>query len=190
MPSNAFTVHFGDLLVDAVDLDNAHLQLRTGTPGRQYRLSALNRSIVVMCVSAWESYIEELVRESLNAIRPPAPPLGVWPALNASARSQIGRFNTPSTDQVRLLLSDSIGLQDVHHSWAWRHCTPAQAAQRLSEVMELRHRIAHGIHPRPIVHNVYSRQLPNFFEQLAECTDAAVRAYLVNVLGIANPWLP
>ena len=69
MPSNAFTGHLTQLLRDADDLDNAHFRLRTGSPGRQYRLAALNRAAVVVCVSAWESYIEELVRESLNAIR-------------------------------------------------------------------------------------------------------------------------
>ncbi len=29
-------------------------------------LGALNRAVVVMCVSAWESYIEEVVRESIE----------------------------------------------------------------------------------------------------------------------------
>jgi hypothetical protein len=116
--------------------------------------------MVLMCVSAWESYVEELERESLTAMRPAGPPLGVWPALNASARSQLGRFHTPSTDQVRLLFSDAIGLSDVHHSWSWLNCTPDQAADRLSDVLGLRHRIAHGVHPRPVVRNSYAGQLP------------------------------
>ncbi len=188
MPSNAFTVHFEELLADAIHLKNTLSQLKPGKPGRQFRLAALNRSIVIMCVSAWESYIEELVRESLTAIRPLGPPLGVWPSLNASARSQLGRFNTPSTDQVRLLISDSLGLTDVHHSWTWPLCTPTQASQRLSDAMDLRHKIAHGVHPRPVVLNAYSRQLPDFFRRLSRSTDTAVRSYLVNVLGIANPW--
>lgn len=190
MPSNAFTVHLRDLLIDAEDLNAAHVRLRTGNPGRQYHLAALNRAAVVLCVSAWEAYIEELVRESLTAMRPPAPPLATWTALNANARSQLGRFNTPNTEQVRLLISDCIGLQDVHLSWTWARCTAAQASQRLGDVMDLRHRIAHGIHPRPVVHNFYSSQLPDFFRRLARCTDAAVRNYLVTTLGVANPWPP
>ena len=188
MASNALTITLEDLLVDVRDLDLAHSRLRTGRRGRQYALAALNRSMVLMCVSAWESYVEELVRESLTAMRPAGPPLGVWPVLNASARSQLGRFHTPGSDQVRVLNSDAIGLADVHFSWSWTNCSPDQVAVCLSDVLDLRHRIAHGVHPRPIVQNQYSRQLPGFFRRLARCTDDAVRGYLVNVLGIADPW--
>jgi hypothetical protein len=71
LPSNAFTVHLRQMLEDAVELDDAHTQLRTGAPGRQYGIASLNRAAVVLSVSAWESYIEELMRESLQALLPP-----------------------------------------------------------------------------------------------------------------------
>jgi hypothetical protein len=189
MPSDAYTGHLLELLLDADELDGAHSRRRTGRPGRQYGLAALNRAAVVMCVSAWEAYIEELVRESLNALRPPAP-LGLWPALNASVRGQLGRFNTPNVENVRMLLSDAIGLPDVQHSWVWRSCTSAQAVQRLTEAMTFRHQISHGVNPRPVIHNSYSSQLAEFFRRLARCTDAAVRNHLVSVHGIVNPWPP
>lgn len=187
MPSSALSGHLEQLLADAEDLDDAHDRLKTGRPGRQYGLAALNRATVLMCVSAWEAYVEELVRESLTALRPLAPPLGLWPALYASARSQLGRFNTPNAEQVRILISDSIGLQDVRLSWVWRNCTPTQAAHRLGDAMELRHRIVHGVNPRPVVQNSYSHAMPDFFRRLADCTDNAVREYLMNTLGIADP---
>jgi RiboL-PSP-HEPN len=188
LPSNAFSTHLVQLLSDAEELEDTHAEMRTGSPGRQYGLASLNRAAVIMCVSAWEAYIEELVRESLEILRPASPPLGLWPALNASVRSQLGRFNTPNADQVRLLISDALGLPDVHLSWTWRNCNSSQAVQRLTVAMDLRHRIAHGVNPRPIVHHLYSSQLPDFFRRLARCTDAAVRHHLVTVLGIANPW--
>jgi hypothetical protein len=190
MPSNAFKGHLLPLLIDAEELDAAHIELRTGSPGRQYGLGALNRAAVVMCVSAWEAYIEELVRESLEAIRPPAAPMGAWPALNATARAAIGRFNTPNTDQVRVLIADSIGLQDIQSHWSWRRCSPPQARARLQAVMDYRHAVAHGVNPRPPIHNQYSSQLPDFLRRLGQCTDTAVRTHLVTVLGIPHPWPP
>jgi len=188
LPSTALNDHLVPLLADAYDLDAAHRRLRTGRPGRQYRLAALNRAAVVTCISAWEAYIEELVRESLAALRPATSPLGSWPALNASVRGLLGRFHTPNADQVRQLLSDALGLPDIHLSWFWRNCTSTQAVQRLAFAMDLRHQIAHGVNPRPLVDNAYSSKLPVFFERLGACTDAAVRGHLVDVLGIANPW--
>jgi hypothetical protein len=70
LPSNAFSVHLGELLQDAVELDDAHSRLSTGAAGRQRGLASLNRAAVVLSVSAWESYIEELMRESLQALLP------------------------------------------------------------------------------------------------------------------------
>lgn len=53
-----------------------------------------------------------------------------------------------------------------------------------------RQKIAHGVNPRPLVHNSYSGGLPDLFTRLAECIDAAVRLHLVNALGVLNPWPP
>jgi hypothetical protein len=190
MASNAFTGHLLPLLRDADHLYDASSQLPTGIPGRPFRVAALNRAVVVMCASAWEAYIEELVRESLNVLRPAAPPLGLWPALNAAIRGQLGRFNTPNTDNIRMLISDAMGLQDIQSSWSWQNCTSAQAVQRLADAMTLRHQIAHGVNPRPIVATFYSSQLPDFYRRLSRCTDRAVRDHFTNVLGIGNPWPP
>ena len=189
MPSNAYTNHLLVLLRDATELHDAHVELRTGQVGRQWGLGALNRAVVVLCVSAWESYVEEIVRESLESFRPIAPaPLSTWQALNASARSQIGRFNTPNPDNVRMLISDAIGLQDVTPFWNWRNCTPSHARNLLSQALTYRHQIAHGVNPRPIIHNQYSGWLPGFFERLGLHTDNAIRDHLVNVLAVAAPW--
>ena len=88
MPSNALSMHLDHLLRDATELDTIHTQLRTGLPGRQYGLASLNRAAIVISVSAWESYVEELMRDSLMALRPAVPPDvrfllrrgGPWPA--------------------------------------------------------------------------------------------------------------
>lgn len=190
MPSNALRVHLNQLLRDADELDDAHARLRTGSAGRQYRLAALNRAAVVMCVSAWEAFIEELVRESLNVLCATAPALTGWSIHSATVGTQLARFNNPNVDNVRTLLSDALGLANIQQSWFWQNCTAAQATQRLTTAITLRHQIAHGVSPRPIIHNQYSSQLPDYFRRLGSATDQAVRNHLVNVIGIANPWPP
>jgi hypothetical protein len=187
LPSNAFSVHLEELLMEAKELANIHRRLRTGKRGRQRGLSSLNRAALVMSVSAWESYVEELMRESLQALRPPAPPLSAWPALSAYVLGLLGRFNTPNQVNVEQLIRNCLSLADVYLSWAWQNCTSAQAVQRLKEVMTSRHEIAHGVNPRPIIHNETSAQLPDFFLRLAHCTDDAVRNQLITVHGV-TPW--
>jgi len=190
VPSNAFSGHLDQLLKDATELDAIHTQLRTGLPGRQYGLASLNRAAVVISVSAWESYVEELMRESLAALRPPAPPLGHWPALSAFIGGELGRFHTPNAQNVANLINRCLGLPDVRTSWGWRNCTSAQAEDILNAALALRHEIAHGVNPRPVIHNNYSNWLPGFIRRLARCTDAAVRNHLTTTLGSPDPWPP
>ena len=118
MPSNSFSVHLQQLLLDAEELEESHNQLRTGSRGRQYGLASLNRAAVVMSVSAWESYVEELTRESVLTLRPLAPDLGPWPALNAYVMGLLGRFNNPSPPKENQLFRDCFGLENVSNSWA------------------------------------------------------------------------
>ncbi len=190
MPSNALTVHLDQLLQDALELDAIHTQLRTGNPGRQFGLASLNRAAVVIAVSAWESYVEELMRESLQTVRPAAPPLDPWPALNAFILGELGRFHTPNAHNVANLLYRCLGLANVSASWGWRNCTSARAITLLDEALTLRHEIAHGVNPRPTIHNAYSSWLPGFILRLARCTDNAVRHHLVTVNGVPHPWTP
>jgi len=106
VPSNSLTVHLDQLLRDAEELDDAYVKLAAANPGLLQALEALNRAAIVMCVSAWEAYIEELVRESVLAMRPAAPPLGVWSAHHAWVLGQLGRFNNPNTENLRTLGSE------------------------------------------------------------------------------------
>ena len=188
MPSKANDDYLIPLLNDAAELSTAHSRLRTGQRGRQWGLGALNRAVVVMCVSAWEAYIDELVKEALGSFRPPGHGIGVWQCLNANARTQTGRFNNPNVENTRKIIKDTLGLEDVTVSWSWQNNTPDRARERLKEALRYRHEVAHGVNPRPTIHNQYSERLPGFFRQLGHCTDRAVRGYLVDDLGVANPW--
>lgn len=187
MPSRAYTDHLIPLLNDATEIDDAHRELRTGEPGRQWRLGALNRAAVVMCLSAWEAYIEVVVIEAIASFRPAAQP-SLWQSIVADARGKIGRFNAPNVENVQRLIADTIGLQDVSVCWVWQNTDRARARQRLTDAINYRHQIAHGVNPRPTIHNQYSHSLPAFFRQLSRATDEGVRTYLIDTLHVAHPW--
>ena len=187
MASRSLREHLLVLLRDAEELDQAHRRLRTGGVGRQWGLGSLNRSVVVACVSAWEAYLESVVLEVLESARPPDAP-GMWSSWSASVRSAVGRFNNPTPDNVANLFRDALGLQNIRLSWEWRNCTAAQAEARLAEALRYRHEVAHGVNPRPTVHNNYSKRLPGFFRRLGECTDRAVAVHADIALGVALAW--
>jgi hypothetical protein len=190
VPSNAYVGRLVPLLRDAEELNDAYTQLQ-GVPALQpFATPALNRAVVVMCISAWEAYIEELVREALQTLHTPVPHPGLVQALTELLRDDLDRFNTPSAGNVQSLLRQTIGVADIRRSWYWPGMTITQAGSALGLALNLRHQIAHGAHPRPVVHNHYTSQLPDFFRRLGRRTDAAVRNRLVNHHGIPVPWPP
>ncbi|MCB9663433.1 MAG: hypothetical protein H6732_04950 [Alphaproteobacteria bacterium] len=188
MPSDAYESHLIPLLEDVNDLIGAHNTGSTGAMGRQWRLGGINRAGVVVAVSAWEMYVECLLEESVMAMKPAAPPLGTWPALLAGAKSQIGRFNTPNTQNTQRLFREHIGLPDVTAQWTWKGASRKTNRERLNKALTTRHEVAHGVSPRPSVHFKYMKGLVGFFKRLGTWTDAEVHRYLTNDLGLAPPW--
>jgi len=186
--SRAFAIHLRQLLKDADALRAAHSQLSTTTAGRPPAGAAINRAIVVACVSAWESYLEELIRECVEVLRPPEPPMGAWPSLKAYVFGLLTRFHSPNSANVKNLIDQVLSLPNIHHFWTWPRCSSAQAVVRLEAVMKFRHEIAHGINPRPTVHNSYASLLPGLILKLADCTDKAVRHHLIHTYHLSDPW--
>jgi hypothetical protein len=108
MASNAFTTHLLPVLKDADELLDAQVQLNAvmvpaPAPGTQWGLGALNRAAVVMLVSAWEAYIEQVAIEAVEALRPAHPaPLGSWPALYAAVKASAGQLHQPNVQHVKI----------------------------------------------------------------------------------------
>jgi hypothetical protein len=183
MASNAYTEYLEALLADAAELSDAHRRLRTGLPGRQWGLGAVNRAAVVLCVSAWEAYVEEIAKEALEAMRPAGVATGAWTALRAPAFAQIKRFNTPDSGNTKQLFASCLGVADITTTWGWRNCTAQNAREYLDYAIGERHKIAHGVNPRPTIHNSYSGWLPSFFRNLGRCTDRGLKAHVSNLGG-------
>lgn len=189
MASQAYTNHLEVLLADVIELGDAHTRLRTGVRGRQWRLGAINRAVVVLCVSAWEAYLEEIIKEAIEALRPTCPPMGNWPSMKAAALSEVGRFNNPNVENTTRLFSSCLGLEDVTVDWSWRNSSRETTREYLNQALKHRHQIAHGVNPRPTIRNYYSTWLPGFIRNLSQRTDTTVANHLLNHLGVnPAPW--
>jgi hypothetical protein len=188
MPSQANLVHLQGLLLDAEELSKAHTRLRTGSRGRQWGLGAINRAAVVLCVSAWEAYVEALLRESIELMRPAPGPSGAWGPLNEFVGREIRRFNTPNVENTIKLFDVCLGLRDITLNWKWRNCSRDKARKYLDWTLNERHRIAHGANPRPTIHNYYSANLPSFFRLLAQRSDLSIRDHIATMGYVAPAW--
>jgi len=213
MPSEARQQFEG--LIGFVDqLVTIHGKLQQGQ-GRRHEQDAIHRSGVVLTVAAWESYIEKVVMESLDAMETAAdagtPPGGLVPTWARQAfalrRAEIGegvkKFNTPDATKVRDLLEGSVGFSPWPH-WN-RRSGPRQWGEkemraRLNAWVLVRHSVAHGFplpsdvewlqdaRGRPRLTLELLRECRKFFKHLVEQTDEALASRLDARHGIPKPW--
>jgi len=197
-----------DRLKSWVDqLADIHRRIRVGR-GRRHRQEALYRAGVVMTVAAWESYVEDVLNEAMAALDPgPAATAGertAWVLACTSAKLAAKKFNTPNAQNVAALLDAHLGI-DIEPSWTVNvngtAYTAQQAKTRMNKWLEIRHKVAHGgVLPTDIAWIKSPSGTPrltlalmndcrDFFRALAQQTDIAIAAYLVNRFGLlAQPW--
>jgi len=188
LSSRALSTVFRPLRSDALDLIGAHQTGATGIQGRQWNLSGVNRAIVVVSVASWQAYIEAVVKECLDELKPAGSQLGVWPALNASGRSAVGRLNTPNSQNVIKIFSECLGLNGIRQYWRWQANTPTQSVDRLDSYLRIRHKVAHGSIPRPQVQHSQAKTISKFFERLAEKTDSGLATEMNAAHGTNLLW--
>jgi len=214
MPSNAQSQFIAQMgFVEQLIV--IHRKLQSGR-GRRHEQDALHRAGVVMSVAAWESYIERVVMEALDAIErsagvaagAAAPPVPAWArhafALRrAEIAKQVRRFNTPSDVEVRDLFQESLEFAPWP-SWSWQ-AGPRQwdedgVRSRLRDWMLVRHSVAHGFplpadvawlqdaQQRSRLTLALLKDCKQFFSRLVTHTDASLGLWLRNHHGVPAPW--
>jgi hypothetical protein len=175
----------------------ALLALRNELPPKQWvsRDLALNRSVVVLTVAAWQAWVETYVSTALGAMtEPPANRsddteyrrlLNATAPLIELATREVGRFSTPDAGEVCRLLR-LLG-DDPRPRWSFigaggEHSAKAVVA-RLNGWVKVRHAVAHGHRHLPPVDVLgrtkgghgslthrHAAQCATFFRELAFAT--------------------
>lgn len=133
-------------MADPRNLVAIHRELERG-PGRRTREIALNRAVVVLTVAAWQSLVQDLVRNRIKEMRPPAgEPAGAYEILRAQALMAINGFATPNAEKSRdLLLHVGLDPWDVWHvRLGTLRLAPNVVRTRLNQWLRVRHAVAHG----------------------------------------------
>lgn len=88
----------------------------------------------------------------------------------------------PRPDQVRVLFSKALGLDDVTKSWRWSRVSVANACQKLDDYVALRGDVAHRGSAEQGVTLKVVREYDNFIERLVNATDKCVNDFVDDVL--------
>lgn len=167
------TGNFAFAIADVSHLISMHNEVTRKLPGRpSENLEVLKRAAVILTVTAWESYIEDTLKDvALQRIQAAASPSELTKAFNAYAQTwleikrkppelalwagdgwksllrarfseELENLHTPSSDNIRQLSERYVGL-DLTRRWSWPGCSAAKAATKLDSLIKLRGKLVH-----------------------------------------------
>lgn len=173
MPSGALAA-LNDRLRDVDQLMAAHETVGGLEPGRRYDVEGLNRAAVLMLCAHLEGYVEDLMREALQAVdhRIDATPL-------------LGGFHNPWPDRIDDLFA-FIGMSQPCRSVSWQRAGNKAVRDNLEDLVRTRNRIAHGT-TGVTVHKGDVTRYRRYVEGFASKLDRLVRTQLRTLTG-SFPW--
>jgi hypothetical protein len=169
---------FKGQIKDAEDL-LAHFDAQQKPPTENAEV--LKRAGLVMALTAWETYVEDLVREELTARLRVVNGSPVGKFVLAKLEEELKRFHNPTSEKTRKLFHDFLEV-DVTDAWEWQHYDSTKARKTLDELLAKRGDAVHRSKPQqnggpPAPHLVKREDLERhikFLKALVEATDRVV----------------
>lgn len=160
--------------------------------GKARRLKVLHKSGIALLAASWETYIEELLKESsifiLNHSLDPSDNAHkeIIATVIANLESKLKNFNTPKSGNI-LNEFRALGINDIRKAWDRRRMKPGRAPEVLDEFISQRHKIVHGDVSDPSYNKNDLISYKKFIEITVRRTDSYLRQHLYSLIGI-NPW--
>ena len=151
-------------------MHDAETKRRPGRPSRQ--LEVLKRAAVIVAITAWESFIEDVIRtygmrqlqlaetpsdvsawfNSVGQVwlqgNPKPPAVAMWTGvrwkelLKRRLKFDLQALNTPSSSKVKVLSKRYLGTS-LCERWKWTRTSAENAARRLDDFIHLRGELVH-----------------------------------------------
>jgi hypothetical protein len=140
----------------------------------------LKRAGLVMALTAWETYVEDRVREEFELRLRVIEGSHVGNFIAARLEEDLKRLHNPTAEKTRRLFLDYLGV-DVTANWTWNQMDPPQARKTLDALLSKRGDAVHRSKPPtngvPAPHLVKRDDLDKairFLKSLVEATDATL----------------
>ncbi|WP_047043159.1 HEPN domain-containing protein [Vibrio mexicanus] len=135
----------------------------------------LKRATLIMTLTAWETYVEDVATELINAKYGMVMGSQVGCIITARLRDQLKTFNNPDSKKTKDLFQEFFGL-DITESWVWGNYHTAKDARTalnawLRKRGEAVHRAQVDKQSSHIVKRDELDKCLRFFRELVEVTD-------------------
>lgn len=168
-------VSFEGSIKDAEDL-LAHFDAMPKPPPANAEV--LKRAGLVMALTAWETYVEDRVREEVASRLRVVTGSYVGKFVAARLEDELTRFHNPTSDKTKKLFHDFLEV-DVVSGWEWANFDSAKAKKTLDELIAKRGDAVHRSKPfaagaPPAPHLIKREELEKairFLKCLVDATD-------------------
>jgi len=145
------------------------------------KAEVFKRAGLVMALAAWETYVEDRVREGvLREVSKRTDHAERF--IQARLEEELKRFHNPSAEKTKKLFTDYLGV-DVTAAWSWRHYDPVKAKEKLDALVKKRGDAVHrskrrstGPSPPHLVTKEDLEKAIRFFRELVTATDKSLIA--------------
>jgi len=144
----------------------------------------LKRAGLVMAFTAWETYVEDRLMESLSQQMKLIKGCSLGDFFQKKLDEELKRFNTPTSDKTKKLYKEFLDIEDVTEGWEWSNYDSVKAKEQLNKWIALRGEIVHhakDISANSQPHKVKKDDLSKcitFLEGLVKAFDAYVEKVL------------
>lgn len=171
---------FTNSIKDAEELLTLYSGLSKSAPDHG---EVLKRAGLVMAITAWETYVEDRIREEIQVVLKLLNGSHAGQFISDRLEEELKRFHNPNTDKTRRLFQDYLKV-DITTKWEWNNCDPKTAKTTLDELIGKRGEAVHrsrapNIGEPAAPHPVRKEDLDKairFLKNLVAATDKALVA--------------
>lgn len=168
--------HFDNAIQDAERILQAYDHLNQ-LEGRDREPEELKRAALIMTLTAWETYVEDVIEERLTADLRSLEGSNVSKFINSTLERELRYFHTPSSKKTKGMFERFLHI-DITESWIWLDGDSEQVKSKIDYWIRKRGEAVHrSVNDKQATHLVSRpgmKKCLTFFKKLVETTDVAL----------------
>jgi len=138
---------------------------------------ALKKASLIMALTAWETYVEDVVTELFNIKFSLVKGSTLGNFAEKQLTERLKQFHNPDSRKTKHLFEEFFGV-DITENWEWNNVFPKDARTQLNKWISIRgdavHRVEVDVNQPQVIRKDELAKCIRFIEELAKSTDKAV----------------
>ncbi|BAJ01317.1 HEPN domain-containing protein [Shewanella violacea] len=168
--------NFENAIQDSERILQAYDQLNQ-IEGREREPEELKRAALIMTLTAWETYVEDIIEERLTADLRTLEGSKVASFITSTLERELRYFHTPNSKNTKGMFERYLHL-DVTEAWTWIDGDAEQVKSKLNQWIKKRGEAVHrSVSDKQAAHLVNRQDMNKcltFFKKLVETTNSAL----------------